>query len=90
MKKFLIILIFSIFTIPASALSDNQIKQAIIKESIAAYPGRCPCPYSSMKNGRPCGNRSAYSKPGGYETICFPQDITAKMVADYKKIHNIK
>ena len=47
----------------------------MIKESIANYPGKCPCPYSIMSNGQKCGKRSAYSKPGGYEPLCYISDI---------------
>jgi len=63
---------------PALAFqSDAQIKQQIIRESIAAYPGPCPCPYSVMRNGRSCGGRSAYSRPGGYAPICYPANVSA-------------
>ncbi|CCJ87802.1 conserved hypothetical protein [Cronobacter dublinensis 582] len=27
-----------------AALSDDQVKEHIIQESIADYPGNCPCP----------------------------------------------
>ena len=50
----------------------------MIQESIAQYPGKCPCPYSIMSNGKQCGKRSAYSKPGGYEPLCYVSDITDK------------
>ena len=49
--------------------------EEMIKESIANYPGKCPCPYSIMSNGKKCGKRSAYSKPGGYEPLCYISDI---------------
>ena len=29
-----------------------------------------------MRNGKECGKRSAYSKPGGYEPLCYVSDIT--------------
>lgn len=35
------------------------------------YTGRCDCPYDLMKNGRACGGRSAYSKPGGRKPRCY-------------------
>ena len=35
--------------------------EEMIKESIANYPGKCPCPYSIMSNGKKCEKRSAYS-----------------------------
>jgi len=66
---------------PALALqSDAQVKQRLIRESIAAYPGSCPCPYSTDRAGRSCGRRSAYSRPGGYAPLCYPADVTAAQV----------
>ena len=71
----------------APAPSDNEIRQQIIKESIASYPGTCACPYSVMRNGRRCSRRSAYSKPGGYAPLCYPSDVTDKMVKQYRRQH---
>ena len=45
--------------------TDAQIKQEIIKQSLASYTGSCPCPYNVDRAGRMCGRRSAYSKSGG-------------------------
>jgi len=61
--------------------SVAQTRQRIIRQSIAAYPGPCPCPYSVMRNGRSCGGRSAWSRPGGYAPKCYPSDISAAEVA---------
>jgi len=71
----------------AAPMSDADVKQAIIQESLAAYPGPCPCPYNIMRNGRACGGRSAYSKPGGYEPICYPADVTPEMIRRYRAKH---
>lgn len=35
------------------------------------YVGRCDCPYDLMRNGRACGGRSAYSRPGGRKPVCY-------------------
>lgn len=35
--------------------------------------GSCDCPYDTDSAGRSCGARSAYSKPGGREPICFKE-----------------
>ena len=64
----------------ASAQSDAQIKQRLIRQSISSYPGSCPCPYSTDRAGRRCGARSAYSRPGGYAPLCYPSDVTPAMV----------
>ncbi len=56
---------------PAAAQSEAQIKQRLIRESIASYSGSCPCPYNTDRAGRRCGARSAYSRPGGAAPICY-------------------
>ena len=66
-------------------LSDAQIKQILIDESIASYSGNCPCPYSTMSNGRKCGRRSAYSRPGGEAPLCYVKDVTAEVVQAYRE-----
>lgn len=71
---------------PALAFqSDAQIKQRIIRESIASYPGPCACPYSVMRNGRSCGGRSAYSRPGGYAPICYPNDVSQAQIVEWRR-----
>tara|TARA_A100001011_G_scaffold379369_1_gene445307 strand:- start:1 stop:660 length:660 start_codon:yes stop_codon:yes gene_type:complete len=56
----------------------SKTPEQIIQDSISQYPGKCPCPYSIMSNGKKCGKRSAYSKPGGYEPLCYVSDILKK------------
>jgi hypothetical protein len=88
MRKSLLILCFLLFAPHTGAearLSDAEIAQKIIRDSIASYPGNCPCPYNSTRNGSSCGRRSAYSKPGGYAPICYPNDVSAEMIESYRK-----
>lgn len=70
---------------PPPPLSNAQIKTALIRESISSYPGNCPCPYNTARNGSSCGGRSAYSRGGGYAPLCYPKDVTAGMVAEYRQ-----
>lgn len=68
--------------------SEEEVKQAIIAESIADYRanrGNCPCPYNTDRAGHRCGARSAYSRPGGASPICYAKDVTQKMVDEYRK-----
>ena len=60
------------------------IKQKIIQQSIESYPGNCPCPYNTARNGSRCGKRSAYNRAGGYAPICYAKDITAQMIREFK------
>jgi hypothetical protein len=78
-------LLYSSIAFAKVPLSDAEIKQLVIRKSIASYPGNCPCPYSIASNGSSCGRRSAYSKPGGYDPICYPNDVTPEMVRQYRK-----
>lgn len=70
-----------------SNLTDAQVKQQIIQESIQSYHGSCPCPYSVAKNGSRCGKRSAYSRPGGAAPLCYEGDVTEPMLRDWRKRH---
>lgn len=71
-----LILLFLIAIIFFFNQTYSKTPKQLIKESIAKYPGKCPCPYSLMSNGKKCGKRSAYSRPGGYEPLCYVSDIT--------------
>lgn len=86
---FLIVTLISLSLEAKKSLSDEQIKKILIEQSIQSYSGRCPCPYSSMKNGRACGRRSAYSRPGGASPLCYPSDITPNMIQDYKNTNSV-
>lgn len=66
-------------------LTDGQIRQILIDESIATYPGNCPCPYSRARNGSRCGKRSAYSRPGGEAPLCYPKDVSDERVRRYRE-----
>jgi hypothetical protein len=68
--------------------SDAQIRKHMIAESIAAYAGNCPCPYNTASNGSSCGKRSAWSRPGGESPLCYPSDISAEMVQEYRDAHS--
>jgi hypothetical protein len=44
----------------------------------------CACPDDTMRNGRACGGRSAYSRPGGAAPLCYPSDVTVAMIESYQ------
>ena len=63
----------------APPLSDAQVRQEIIQQSVSAYFATghpCACPYNMMRNGRSCGGGSACRRPGGAAPICYPQDVS--------------
>lgn len=70
------------------APSNAQISAArktLISQSLAMYPGNCPCPYNHDRAGRRCGKRSAWSKPGGRSPLCYDSDITRSHLTAYFK-----
>src|ERR1700704_6655058 len=71
-------------------LSGGQVRQAIIQDSISRYQGTghpCACPFNLMRNGRQCGNVSAYRRPGGASPLCYAKDVSDGMVADWRRGH---
>jgi hypothetical protein len=71
-----------------AALTAAAIAAIIVQVSRDQYHagGRpCACPDDSMRNGRACGGRSAYSRPGGASPLCYPSDVTAMMIESYRQ-----
>ncbi|HET9953311.1 MAG TPA: hypothetical protein VFQ61_02340 [Polyangiaceae bacterium] len=67
------------------SLSDDAIRDILIRDSIASYSGNCPCPYSTARNGSRCGKRSAWNRAGGAQPLCFRTDVSAEMVQRYRE-----
>jgi hypothetical protein len=70
-----------------AALTAAAIAAIIVQASRDQYHagGRpCACPDDRMRNGRACGGRSAYSRPGGAAPLCYPSDVTAAMIEKYR------
>jgi hypothetical protein len=77
----------AVVSLASAAPSDEEVKQLIIQESIASYPGNCPCPYNRAANGSRCGKRSAWSRAGGYTPICYPEEVSQQMIDDWRGRH---
>lgn len=72
------------------SLTDSRIVTKIIAASRNEYYATghpCACPYDHARNGSLCGGRSAYSRPGGAEPKCYPKDVSAGEIADYRRSH---
>lgn len=65
-------------------MTDAEVRQEIIKESIINFKGSCPCPYSLDADGKMCGHHSAYSQRGGSWPICYEKAITQRMIEEYR------
>jgi hypothetical protein len=70
-------------------MTDDEVAEILIEQSISRYPGTCACPYNTMRNGRRCGGRSAYSKPGGYSPLCYREDVSDSDIARYRKAKSL-
>ena len=66
-----------------AAMSDAQIREQFVAQSIASYSGSCPCPYSR------CGGRSGYSRPGGAVPQCYASDVSQAAVDAYRRSRSI-
>lgn len=85
-----VVLIATVSALPAFArsnLTDDQVRERMIQDSISSYSGNCPCPYNAARNGTSCGKRSAYSRPGGAAPLCYKNDISDEMVRAWRKQH---
>ena len=64
-------------------LTDDAIADIIVQRSRNQYyaTGRpCACPYDRAHNGSACGGRSAYSRAGGAEALCYRSDVRPEMI----------
>ena len=73
------------FSAGAEEQSEVQIWRLIIRESIAAYPRECPCPYSATRSGNRCGERSAYRRGSRHSPMCYPHDIPDEEIEIYRE-----
>jgi hypothetical protein len=72
----------------AAVLTAAAIAALIVAESRRAYHATghpCACPNDAMRNGRACGSRSAYRRPGGAAPLCYPTDVTETMIKSYRE-----
>jgi hypothetical protein len=82
---------------PARLDTRRKIETALTAAAIAAIivqtsrdqhhaGGRpCACPDDTTRDGRACGGRSAYSRPGGAAPLCYPSDVTVTMIESYRQ-----
>jgi len=73
--------------VAGGVLTAAAIAALIVKESRQQYYATghpCACPDDHMRNGNSCGNVSAYIRPGGAHPLCYPADVTAGMIEDYR------
>jgi uncharacterized protein len=71
-----------------TAQTTAAIAAMIVKASRDNYYATghpCACPDDLTRNGRSCGNMSAYIRPGGAHPLCSATDVTAGMIEDYRK-----
>ena len=68
-------------------LSDTQIRQQIMQQSQAHYPGRCVCPYQTRDSrGRSCRHRHEVITTAP-RPICYPGDVSVSMIHEWQMRH---
>jgi len=88
---FLLLAYLALFSLDACAQdakqgpTDNEIRDILMRASVAVYEGACPCPESPNAKGDRCGATSAYSKEqGAHRLLCATKDVTAAMIKRYR------
>lgn len=69
--------------LPAAVIAAIIVKASRDQYYATGHP--CACPDDTMRNGRACGGRSAYSRPGGASPLCYPTDVPAAMIESYRQ-----
>jgi hypothetical protein len=76
----------------AQPVTDAQVREEIIRQTIANFHGACPCPYSKIKDrkGRwvTCGEHSEYFRDGT-AMRCYPKDVSDTEVAAWRNDHGL-
>ena len=69
-------------------LSDNRVRQRLMRESQSRYGGRCVCPYQTNDlTGRSCkGRQEVITTPP--RPICYPSQVTKEMVNEWRQRHH--
>ena len=98
-RYFALLLVTALMTFAAGAqaqkafrpLTDDQIRKQLVKDSLKAYPGACPCPESRNDSGQRCGRNSAYLRSGGEDRpLCYPSNVSDAMIKRYRDEHPTK
>jgi hypothetical protein len=68
----------------SNQLTDDQVKQKIIDDSIASYPGTCACPFNTARNGSSCG-AAALGVKRRYSPICYKKEVSKEMIKEWRQ-----
>jgi endonuclease YncB( thermonuclease family) len=71
----LIAAFFAAALMAAATMVAADPREAVVAASIARYEGQCPCPYSVMRNGKACGERSSWSMKGKRAPLCYVNEV---------------
>ena len=72
----------------AGDMTDGQVRERIVEESVAAHAGSCACPDEFDAISRACA-RSAQGKSGGEKVVCYPHEISDQQVREYRMRHHL-
>jgi len=75
-----------LWSAPALAQRDDEIRRILVEDSVARFSGYCPCPYS-YDRGQQCAEKSAYSQRATHprDLYCYPQDVPWRDVEAYRQ-----
>ena len=72
-----------------AGLSDNQVREAIVRDHLVSYVNRgaCLCPNQPDKAGQPCGRRAGYGKTNNNIAVCYTSQVDQRMVWEWRSAH---
>jgi len=73
----------------SDTITDDEIKDRIIEESLTLYNGSWPCPYNIHTSGARCGARSAFSRTDTETSLgtplCYRVQVSNEMIERYRR-----
>jgi hypothetical protein len=95
MKRLALLSILPLFWVSAASAqryADDEIRQMIIRDSLAGFGSRdCPCPYSYGWNGQQCADKSLYNQRTARRDIyCYPNDVSWQDILEYRRQHEYR
>ena len=87
-----LILVLPATTASAQRYRDDEIRQMIIRDSLAGFGSTdCPCPYSYAWNGQQCADKSLYNqRTGRHDIFCYPADVSWRDIEEYRRQHGYR
>jgi len=69
----------------AAAMTDNEVRHAIVHESKVRYANICACPYAARSHAKICNAGSGMARHIEVAPVCYSKDVTEQMIRDWRQ-----